>query len=210
MICIIVFTLYHIFRIAKNIQDSALPKDFPKNEYFELTASMTPAREVGGDFYDFFPIDEKHFGLVIADVCGKGITAALYIMSAKTTIKNMLQAGYPLKEALMRANNSLYANRAPLMFVTTFVGVLDLTTGKIEYVNAGHCPPLIKTKEKYEYIDVVTNMVLGVLPDYEYKTGYISLRKNERLFLYTDGVTEAQTKAKKFFGTERLLNILNE
>jgi sigma-B regulation protein RsbU (phosphoserine phosphatase) len=81
--------------IAKTIQDSALPKDFPKNEYFELAATMTPAKEVGGDFYDFFPIDENHVGLVMADVCGKGITAALYMMSAKTAIKNMLEAGYP-------------------------------------------------------------------------------------------------------------------
>ena len=89
--------------IAKNIQDSALPKDFPKNEHFELIASMTPAKEIGGDFYDFFPIDENHIGLVMADVCGKGITAALYMMSAKTAIKNMLQAGYSLAEALKKS-----------------------------------------------------------------------------------------------------------
>jgi len=171
---------------------------------------MTPAREVGGDFYDFFAIDENRFGLVMADVCGKGITAALYMMSAKTTIKNMLQAGYPLKEAVIKANNSLYAGSAPLMFVTTFIGIFDLRTGKIEYVNAGHCPPLKKTKEGYVYVDVVKNMVLGVRPNYEYKVEEITLHPNERLFLYTDGVTEAQTKENKFFGEDRLLKTLNQ
>ncbi|MBQ7659746.1 MAG: SpoIIE family protein phosphatase [Alphaproteobacteria bacterium] len=196
--------------IAKTIQDSVLPKDFPKNEFFELMASMTPAREVGGDFYDFFPIDENHFGIVMADVCGKGITAALYMMSAKTVIKNMLQAGYPLKEAIEKANDSLCNNSAPLMFVTAFVGVLDLKSGKIEYINAGHCPPLLKTKKEYKYIDVVKNMVLGVKSGYEYNLGEILLQKNDRLFLYTDGVTEAQTKEHKFFGEQRLLEVLNQ
>lgn len=196
--------------IAKNIQDSVLPKDFPKNEYYELAASMTPAREVGGDFYDFFPIDENHIGLVMADVCGKGITAALYMMSAKTAIKNMLQAGYPLKEAIGRANNSLCDNGAPLMFVTAFIGILDLRTGKVEYINAGHCPPLLQKKQEYKYVDVIKNMVLGVKPDYDYKVGQISLNEHDRLFLYTDGVTEAQTKDCKFLGYDYLLDILNQ
>lgn len=195
--------------IAKTIQDSALPKDFPKNEYFELAATMTPAKEVGGDFYDFFPIDENHVGLVMADVCGKGITAALYMMSAKTAIKNMLQAGYPLKEAIMRANNSLCDNGAPLMFVTAFVGILDLKTGKVAYVNAGHCPPLLQTKNGYEYVEVIRNVVLGVMPNYEYKVGLISMKEHERLFLYTDGVTEAKTEDNKFLGEAHLLDILN-
>ena len=196
--------------IAKNIQDSAMPKDFPKNEYFELIASMTPAKEVGGDFYDFFPIDENHAGLVMADVCGKGITAALYMMSAKTAIKNMLQAGYPLAQALYKANNSLYSNDGPLMFVTAFVGILDFRTGEIEYVNAGHCAPLHKTGDKYEYVDVVKNKVLGIKANYEYQVGHISLKPNERLFLYTDGVTEAKTQDNRFFGADRLLDILNQ
>ena len=196
--------------IAKNIQDSALPKDFPKNENFELVASMTPAREVGGDFYDFFSIDENHIGLVMADVCGKGITAALYMMSAKTAIKSMLQAGYPLKEAIVRANNSLCDSGAPLMFVTAFVGVLDLRTGQVEYVNAGHCPPLLQKKKEYKYVDVIKNMVLGVRPNYDYKVGQITLNERDRLFLYTDGVTEAQTQDNKFLGNAYLLEILNQ
>lgn len=196
--------------IAQTIQDSVLPKDFPKNKHFELLASMTPAREVGGDFYDFFPIDENRYGLVMADVCGKGITAALYMMSAKTVIKNMLQAGYPLKEAIIKANNSLCNSSAPLMFVTAFIGILDLRSAKLEYINAGHCPPLLKTKQGYKYLDVIKNMVIGVKDGYEYKTEKLTLKENERLFLYTDGVTEAQTKESKFFGEERLLKTLNQ
>ena len=196
--------------IAKTIQDSAMPKDFPKNEYFELVASMTPARAVGGDFYDFFPIDENHVGLVMADVCGKGITAALYMMSAKTAIKDMLQAGYPLGEAIYKANNALCNNVAPMMFVTAFIGILDLKTGEVEYVNAGHCPPLLASHGEYKYVEVVKNMVMGVKENFEYKVGKINLKKHDRLFLYTDGVTEAQTVDNKFFGEDRLLKILQE
>ena len=196
--------------IAKTIQDSVLPKDFPKNDYFELTASMTPAREVGGDFYDFFPIDENHAGLVMADVCGKGITAALYMMSAKTAIKNMLQAGYPLKQAISKANTSLCNNCEQLMFVTAFIGILDFRTGIIEYINAGHCPPLQRSDNQYKYVDVSKNMVLGVKSGYDFKVGQINLKESDRLFLYTDGVTEAQTKENKFFGEERLLKTLNQ
>ena len=196
--------------IAKTIQASALPTDFPKNQNFELIASMTPAREVGGDFYDFFPIDETHYAFVIADVSGKGITAALYMMSAKTAIKNMLQSGYTIEDAICKANKNLCDNHARGMFVTAFIGILDIKTGQIQYVNAGHCPPLKKTKNGYDYIDVVQDLVLGITPAYTYTRGKIVLKKNDRLFLYTDGVTEAQTKQEKLFGPDRLKKALNQ
>lgn len=195
--------------IAKNIQTSALPTDFPHGEHFELVASMTPAREVGGDFYDFFPIDEKHYAFVIADVSGKGITAALYMMSAKTVIKNMLQAGYPLEEAINKANNALCDNQSG-MFVTAFVGILNLENGKIQYVNAGHCPPLHQTKNGYAYIEMKRNIILGAGADYKYKSQELVLQNHERLFLYTDGVTEAQNQNGKMFGEERLIKALNQ
>ena len=195
--------------IANTIQTSVLPTDFPKTERFELVASMKPAKVVGGDFYDFFPVDENHCAFVMADVSGKGITAALYMMSAKTAIKNMLQAGYPLLDA-NKANQSLCDNHAEGMFVTAFIGILDLESGEIQYVNAGHCPPLIKTKEGYAYVDVVRNLILGVRSGYEYQSGKITLKDGNRLFLYTDGVTEAQAKACKMFGEDRLLKVLNE
>ena len=196
--------------IAHTIQDSALPKDFPKNECFELYASMTPAREVGGDFYDFFPIDEDHFAIVMADVSGKGITAALYMMSAKAMIKNMLQAGYPLEDAMNRANQGLYDNHSRGMFVTAFVGVLNLKTGEVQYVSAGHCPPLHKTKTGYDYITVIRNLFLGVSANYKFQGGKFTLKNNDRLFLYTDGVPEAQTVDEKFFDKERLKKALNQ
>ena len=196
--------------IAHTIQTSALPTDFPKNNVFELVASMTPAREVGGDFYDFFPVDKTHYAFVMADVSGKGITAALYMMSAKTMIKNMLQAGYPLIEAMNKVNKGLCDNHARGMFVTAFVGVLNLRTGKLEYVSAGHCPPLLKKGNKYEYVKVAQNLVLGITPNYAYKSDSFRLNKNNRLFLYTDGVTEAQTKAEKLYGPQRLQKVLNQ
>lgn len=196
--------------IAHTIQDSALPKDFPKNEYFELFASMRPAKEVGGDFYDFFPIDEDHFAFIMADVSGKGITAALYMMSAKTAIKNMLQAGYPLIDAMSRANKTLCDNHSRGMFVTAFIGILDIKTGQVQYVSAGHCPPLHKTKDGYDYIPVIRNMFLGVSPNYKFEGGKFTLKNNDRLFLYTDGVPEAQTVDEKFFDKERLKKALNQ
>ena len=196
--------------IAHTIQTSALPTDFPKNQVCELVASMTPAREVGGDFYDFFPVDKTHFAFVMADVSGKGITAALYMMSAKTMIKNMLQAGYPLTEAVSKVNKGLCDNHARGMFVTAFIGVLDMATGSVEYVSAGHCPPLIKKGNQYDYVKVEQNLVLGITPNYAYKSGSFNLKKNNRLFLYTDGVSEAQTKTEKLFGPERLQKALNQ
>lgn len=196
--------------IAHTIQSSALPTDFPKNEVFELVASMTPAREVGGDFYDFFPVGKTHYAFVMADVSGKGITAALYMMSAKTMIKNMLQAGYPLVEAVSKVNKGLCDNHARGMFVTAFIGVLDMTTGKVAYISAGHCPPLVKKSNRYDYVKVVQNLVLGITPNYTYKSDSFQLKKDNRLFLYTDGVTEAQTKAEKLFGPERLQKSLNQ
>lgn len=195
--------------IAKEIQTSALPTDFPQGENFKLVASMTPAREIGGDFYDFFPIDEKHYVFVVADVSGKGITAALYMMSAKTAIKNMLQAGYPIEEAISKANNTLCDNQAG-MFVTAFIGILNLENGQVQYINAGHCPPLHKTENGYEYIDVNRNIILGVKFDYKYESRTFVLQDNERLFLYTDGVTEAQNENYKMFGEERLHKALNQ
>ena len=196
--------------IAHTIQTSALPTDFPKNQVFELVASMTPAREVGGDFYDFFPVDKTHFAFVMADVSGKGITAALYMMSAKTMIKNMLQASYPLTEAVAKVNKGLCDNHARGMFVTAFIGVLDMKTGLMEYVSAGHCPPLIKKGGTYTYVKVAQNLVLGITPNYAYKSASFTLKKNNRVFLYTDGVTEAQTKTEKLFGPERLQKTLNQ
>lgn len=196
--------------IARTIQSSALSKNFPVHNAIELIASMKPAKEVGGDFYDFFFIDKNKFAFVMADVSGKGITAALYMMSAKTMIQNMLQADYPLNVAADKVNVGLYDNNSRGMFVTAFICVLNLKTGKVQYVNAGHCPPLIKNNKGYYYLVPERNLMLGVMPEQHYQVGEFTLKPEDRIFLYTDGVTEAQTKTEKLFGKERLIKLLNK
>ena len=196
--------------IAQTIQESALPKNFPKNNNFELLASMAPARVVGGDFYDFFPIDDSHYAFVMADVSGKGITAALYMMSAKTAIKSMLMSGYSLEDAINKANSALCDNQANGMFVTAFIGILDIKTGQVQYINAGHCRPLCKTQNGYDYVKVVSNLIVGIKSDYKYQSGKLMLESGDRLFLYTDGVTEAQDVKNQMFGNERLQKVLNQ
>lgn len=196
--------------IAYTIQKSAMPEEFPENEYLDLAAFMNPAREVGGDFYDYFPIDEKHSAFVMADVSGKGITAAMYMMSAKTVIKNMVQAGFSLGEAISRANDHLCGNSVQSMFVTVFIAVLNWENGEVEYVNAGHCLPLRQTESGCDFIEVERNLVMGFMPSYEYKVGKFKLYPEEKLILYTDGVTEAQNKKGEMFGEERLKKILNK
>lgn len=196
--------------IAYTIQKSAMPEEFPENEYLDLAAFMNPAREVGGDFYDYFPIDEKHSAFVMADVSGKGITAAMYMMSAKTVIKNMVQAGFSLGEAISRANDHLCGNSVQSMFVTVFIAVLNWENGEVEYVNAGHCLPLRQTESGCDFIEVERNLVMGFMPSYEYKVGKFKLNPKEKLILYTDGVTEAQNKKGEMFGEERLKKILNK
>lgn len=195
--------------IAHNIQKDALPIHFPVNPSFEIIASMTPARDVGGDFYDFFFVDETHFAFVMADVSGKGITAALFMMSAKTMIKNILQSGYSLDKVAKKVNQGLYDNNSRGMFVTAFISVLDLQTGVVNYINAGHCPPAIKSDNGYTYLVPVRNLMLGISPSYQYQLGSFTVKPNDRIFLYTDGVTEAQTKDEKLFGSDRLLKTLN-
>ena len=130
--------------IAKTIQDSALPKDFPKNEYFELVASMTPAKEVGGDFYDFFFIDQNKFVLVIADVSGKGIPASLFMMRSKTAIRSVAEEGRSPAEIFYQVNNTLCEGNDAEMFVTVWIGIVDLETGLMRCANAGHEYPTIK------------------------------------------------------------------
>ena len=196
--------------IATKIQASVLPVNFPQTEFFDIYASMTPAKEVGGDFYDFFYIDDTHFAFLIADVSGKGIPAALFMMNAKSLLKSNLMSGYPLNIAVNKTNYELCKTNNAGMFLTAFIAVLNTETGEVEYVNAGHNPPLIRINDKYEYLKTDNNLVISALDNYEYKSYSISLKSGESIFIYTDGVVEAQNIKNEFFGEERLVNEINK
>lgn len=193
--------------IARNIQKSALSTKYPKHDAFAISAVMDPAREIGGDFYDFFFVDENKFAIVIADVSGKGIPAALYMMKAQTLIKNICGEGYKLDEVLFRVNNQLYEGNDTCMFVTAFIAVVDLNTGDVEYVNAGHTPPLVGKNGISEYISPEKNIILGVKKNATFCLEKTKLSAGEHILLYTDGVTEAENKSSDFYGAERLKKI---
>lgn len=195
--------------IATRIQSSVLPVNFPINSRFNIYASMTPAKEVGGDFYDFFFIDENRFAFLIADVSGKGIPAALFMMNAKSLLKSNLLSGYPLDIAIDKTNNELCTTNDAEMFLTAFIAILNLPTGELEFVNAGHNPPLIKLNNNFEYLKSDNNLVLSAMGNFKYKSSKIFLKPDNNILIYTDGVTEAQNTKEEFYGEERLINLLN-
>ncbi len=197
--------------IATEIQHSVLPVNFPETPYFDIFASMTTAKEVGGDFYDFFYVDENHFAFLIADVSGKGIPAALFMMNAKSVLKSNILSGYSLDIAINKTNNELCAMNNAQMFLTAFIAILNLTNGELEFVNAGHNPPLVKlNNDKFEYLKSDNNLVLSALENFEFKSSKISLKPENSIFIYTDGVVEAQNSKEEFYGDARLINLLNE
>lgn len=200
--------------VATKIQSSMLPcifPAFPERKEFDIFASMTPAKEVGGDFYDFFLIDEDHLALVIADVSGKGVPAALFMVITKTLIKNNAQSGKSPAEVFTVVNNILCENNDEQMFVTAFMGYLEISSGKFVYVNAGHNPPLIKHKEgDYAFIATKAGFVLGGMEGIEYREMETSLPKGSSLFCYTDGVTEAVNTELELYSEARLLEKMNQ
>ena len=200
--------------VATEIQNGMLPKDFPAREDFELFATMTPAKEVGGDFYDFYFIDETHLAITVADVSGKGIPAALFMVITKTVLNNFAESFYRqngLAPVVAAANEQLCANNEAMMFVTAFVGVLDLETGEFTYVNAGHNPPVLYRAEENSctFLDVKKNFVMGPMDGIPFAEQKISLKRGDLLFLYTDGVTEALNVAEEEYLPERLINFMN-
>ncbi|MBR4554238.1 MAG: serine/threonine-protein phosphatase [Ruminococcus sp.] len=199
--------------MARNIQSSQLPCDFPafpdRNE-FDIYASMTPAKEVGGDFYDFFLIDEDHLALVIADVSGKGVPAALFMMISKMLINNFAMMGLSPSEVLNRANRALCEHNSSEMFVTVWLGVLEISTGKVTAANAGHEFPIIRRPGgSFELFREKHDFVVGGIKNKKYKQYEFTLEKGSTLFVYTDGVPEAADADMKMFGTDRLVEVLN-
>lgn len=194
--------------VATQIQADMLPSIFPafpeRNE-FDIYASMTPAKEVGGDFYDFFMVDEDHLAVVIADVSGKGVPAALFMVIAKTIIKNHALNKEPVFEVFKNANEQLCENNEEGMFVTAWMGLLTISTGHFEYVNAGHNPPLLKrAKGEFTYLKSRPCFVLAGMEGSCYRKEELMLSAGDILYLYTDGVTEAENAQNELYGEERL------
>ncbi|GHU08671.1 hypothetical protein FACS1894151_05000 [Spirochaetia bacterium] len=199
--------------VATRIQASMLPRifpAFPELEEFELYARMLPAKEVGGDFYDFFFTARDKLTLVIADVSGKGVPAALFMVIAKTLIKNQSQMQKPLDEILFSVNNQLCENNDENMFVTVFVCQLDLITGFLSFANAGHNKPLIsRSGGGYEFLELKRGLPLGVSADFPYQSAELTLNEGDKLYLYTDGINEAENLQGEQFGNDRLLETAN-
>ncbi|MBO6231678.1 MAG: PP2C family protein-serine/threonine phosphatase [Ruminiclostridium sp.] len=197
--------------VATKIQADMLPTAFPERREIEMYAAMTPAKEVGGDFYDFFRIDSDHIGLVMADVSGKGVPAALFMVIAKTLIQDRALMGRSPARVFEYANNRLCENNASGLFVTAWLGVLEISTGTLTYSNAGHEYPAIKKAGgKYELDKIDNDPPLAAIEDMEYKDEKIVLRPGDSVFLYTDGVPDAKSSEGKRFGTDRMVYYLNE
>ena len=196
---------------ARAIQAAALPRNFtyPRHD-FEIFATMDPAKEVGGDFYDIFFVDRNKLALVIADVSGKGIPAALFMMRAKTAIRGLAESGQSPSEILYRANNTLCEGNDVDMFVTVWLGIIDLTTGKMNCANAGHEYPAMKYGDgDYELIKDKHGLVLAAMEEMHFKEYEIEFKPGDKLFVYTDGIPEAIDANEEQYGSERLINALN-
>ena len=199
--------------LARDLQKNMLPSvfpPFPNVKNFDIYAAMEPAKEVGGDLYDFFLIDEQHLGMVIADVSGKGVPASLFMGMTKILIKNMISDYDNIGVAMAKVNDILVDGNSIGQFVTAWVGILDLFSGELTYVNAGHNPPVLMKKGAPTYLEDKSGMSLGVIAHKMYKKFSIKLEPTDRLFLYTDGVTEATDPNNVLYGEKRLLKFLKE
>ena len=199
-------------RTAREIQQAILPKafpPFPEHPEFSIFGSMIAAKEVGGDFFDYFMIDSKRLGFVIGDVSGKGVTAAIFMAVSRTLIRATGITGVTAQECMNYVNRLLCNDNDSGMFVTVFYGILNLTTGEVEYVNAGHNPPYVLSGQDVEMVKMTGGTVLGCMEDLNYSFQKIQLNPGDLLFLFTDGVTEAFNTMEEAYGEERLVTFLD-
>ena len=195
---------------AKQIQLSALPTNFPAGEEYSIYAEMIAAKEVGGDFYDFYKLNDTTVAILAADVSGKGIPAAMFMMTAKTIIKDLAERGLAVNEIFTKANEKLCENNESSMFVTAWMGIIDITTGNMQFANAGHNPPLLKRADgSFAYLKTRAGFVLAGMEGIRYRAGELTLCPGDRLFLYTDGVTEATNVENELYGEDRLQAFMN-
>ena len=199
---------------AKAIQHAALPSVFPpypNRKEFEIYATMHTAKEVGGDFYDFYFIDDENLAFLMADVSGKGIPAAMFMMQSKTIIKSCAQSGMSVEQVFTVANEKLCEGNDAGMFVTAWMGILNTKTGKVLFANAGHNPPLVKHADgTYEYLKSRAGFVLAGMEGIRYRKNEIELAPGDAIYLYTDGVTEATDASNELYGEDRLHSILEK
>lgn len=199
--------------VAKSIQASMLPcifPAFPERPDIDLYATMTPAKEVGGDFYDYYYTDPGHVAITIADVSGKGVPAALFMVIAKTLLKNAAQSGLTPKEVMEKVNAQLWETNKEGMFVTVWLGILELETGTMTYVNAGHEYPVVMHKGgEYSLVVEKHGIILAGMPKAKYTENILQLQRGDRIFLFTDGVSEATDAHQVLYGTGRMLDALN-
>ena len=196
---------------AREIQQAILPKNFPpfpNRTDFGIYASMVAAKEVGGDFYDFFMIDHNRLGFVIGDVSGKGVPAAIFMAVSRTLIRATGLKGLPTDECMNYVNNLLCNESVSCMFVTVFYGILNTVTGEVEYVNGGHNPPYILSETGIRKVEMTGGPILGCLEDFDYQSKRVKLLPGDSLFLFTDGVTEAFNTQDQLYGEERLETFL--
>lgn len=203
--------LHQELRVARNMQMSILPQRFPKTAHCEAHAVMTPAQDVGGDFYDVFHLPDGRMGVVMADVSGKGVPAALFMMVSRTLVKGHAVSALNPGEVLTRINDLLSEDNESAMFVTLLYGVLDSKDGKFTYANAGHCAPyLVRPGEAPKEMPLTRGIALGVAPGFEFAEDTATLQPGDSVFLYTDGVPEAERDDKVLFENERLEQALSE
>ena len=200
-------------RMATQIQEGMLPNiypPFPERREFDIYGRMNPAREVGGDFYDFFLVDEDNLALVVADVSGKGVPAALFMMAAKIILANNAMMGLSPAQVLAATNSSVCASNPEEMFITVWFGILEISTGRLTAANAGHEYPVLKQGDRFELFKDRHGLVLGAMDGVKYKEYTIQLSPGDKIFLYSDGVPEATDSNNKLFGTDRMLEALNQ
>ncbi len=200
-------SIQHDLQTANEIQQAILPKTFPpfpSRTDFDIYAAMVAAREVGGDFFDFFLVDNDRLGFVIGDVSGKGVPAAIFMAVSRTLIRATGLKAIPAAECMNYVNSLLCNESVSCMFVTVFYGILNTRTGELEYVNAGHNPPYLIGREGLKKLELTGGMILGYMDNFQYLSKKITLEPGDRLFLFTDGVTEAFNKADAAFGDKRL------
>lgn len=200
---------------ARDIQQYILPRVFPPfpeyTDKVDIYASMEAAKDIGGDFYDFFRIDDDHIALVIADVCGKGIPAALFMAVSRTIIRSKGMQGCSAETCMTESNHLLAAYSIDNMFVTVFYAIYNVKTGFISYSNAGHNPPILLRQDgSVSELPVMENTIVGVIDNIEYQKDTLQLEQGDTLFMFTDGVTEATDAAYNEFGVERLGDILSQ